>query len=149
MKPVRAEFKIRDPQPSDLNFITSSFLKSMKKESSLGRQCSVPVFYREFNEVIDYILSVSTILIACENDNESAILAFLIYQGKTIHYAYTKSTMRRFEIVKEMLKSVFPDREGLQYSHNTNDMKKISKRHPELIFNPFCLYRKLPNANAT
>lgn len=140
-----AAFKIREPLPSDLNFITSSFLKSMKKESSLGRSCSVRVFFKEFNEVIDYILSVSTVLIACENEHANTILGYLIFEDKTIHYAYTKSDMRRFEIAKELIRFVFPDERSLQFSQNTNDMKAIAKKYPELIFNPFSLYRKIPN----
>ena len=117
----------------------------MKKESSLGRSCSVRVFFKEFNEVIDYILSVSTVLIACENEHANTILGYLIFEDKTIHYAYTKSDMRRFEIAKELIRFVFPDERSLQFSQNTNDMKAIAKKYPELIFNPFSLYRKIPN----
>lgn len=142
------DFKIRDPHPSDLNFITSSFLKSMKKESSLGRACSIRVFFKEFNEVIDYILSISTILIACEKENENAILGYILYQNKTIHYAYVKSGMRRFQITKDLIAHAFPGETALQYSQTTNSSKLIAKKYPELIFNPFCLYRKLSNENA-
>ena len=138
------DFKIRSPEPKDLNFITSTFLKSMKTESSLGRSTRSKIFFKEFNEVLDYILSVSTTLIACEKDTESTILAYLIYENETIHYCYVRPSVRRFEIAKDLLLYVYPDKQDVYFSQNTNDSKKICKKYPELVFNPFTLYRKLP-----
>lgn len=135
-------FKIRDPKPQDLNFITSTFLKSMKKESPLGRQCSVRVFYKEFTEVIDYILSVSKTLVACTLQDDDVILGYLIFEPHVIHYCFTKHAFRGLGIAKGLISHALPESKILTFSQNTNSAKRITENHEEMIFNPFTLYKR-------
>lgn len=135
-------FKIRSPKASDLNFIQSSFLKSMKSESNLGRSCSTRVFFGEFPKIIDRILSVSEILVACKDDEEDVIFGYLIFEPEVIHYAYVKSGLRRLDVARDLVTKAFPQAKSVSFSMNTNDAKKIREKYPELIFNPFVLYQK-------
>lgn len=134
--------QIRPPKPSDLNFIQSTFLKSMKRESSLGRSCSVRVFFKEFPQVIDHILARSKCILACYKHEPDAILGYLIFEPDIIHYAYVRDTCRGYELAKELLKTAMPDAKSVSFTFNTNTAKMINKKHPELIHNPFLLFKK-------
>ena len=135
------KLKIRPPKPSDLNFIQATFYKSMRRESTLGRQCSGRVF-KQFQEVVDYILSISTIIVSCVEESEDAIIGYLIYQPEVVHYAYVRPSSQRLDVAKEMIKHAFPEAKTITFSLNTNSAKKISDSHPEMIFNPFVLYKR-------
>jgi hypothetical protein len=132
----------RTPKPTDLNFITSTFAKSIKSDSSLGRSCLSTVFFSEFPKVIDHILSKSNILIACDNDQEDAILGYIIHEPNIIHYAYVKSALRNLGIFKRMINIVIEDKKNMYFSFNTKSSKAISNKLPQLIFNPFFNYKK-------
>lgn len=136
------QIKLRPPKPSDLNFIQSTFSKCIKKESSLGRSCSTKVFYSEFAQVIDHLLSNSSVSVACNPDNEDQIFGYMIHDPSTIHFVFIKSIYQNLNIAKEMIQEIFPDEKVLSFSFSTNASKKISNTHPNLIFNPFSLYRK-------
>ena len=135
----------RTPKESDLNFIHSTFLKSIQKESALGRGCSTRVFFSEFPKVIDYILFNSKVLLAVFNEDPNFIYGYLVYQGDTVHYAFTRASSRNLGIAKALIKEVFPDKKSLTFSFKTNSSKKITLKYPELIFNPFNLYMKGAN----
>jgi len=140
---MRTEFKIRQPRSSDLNFIFSSFSKSMKNESDIGKACRSRVFFTEFQKVIDRLLNKSSVLIACANEVENTILGYLIYEPDLcIHYAWVRPTCRKYDIARDLVKQAFPKDKEIQFTLNTTDAKKIAKKYPELIFNPFILYKK-------
>lgn len=143
MRPeVQQEIEIRGPRPTDLNFIQSTFLKSMKDESPVGRACTTRVFFKEFPQVIDHLLSKSQILIASYREAPDTILGYLIYEPEVIHYAYVRPSCRGYRIAREMIDTAFPGAKTLTFSQTTNMAKQIRKNHPELIFNPFVLYMK-------
>lgn len=118
-------------------------MKSLKGESALGRQTSIRVFFAEFLKVMDSILSRSKVLVACEKDNHDTILGYLVFElPDTIHYAYTKAALRRLNICKDLVKTAFPDSKSLNFTFNTNDAKSIVEKYPELIHNPFTVFRR-------
>ena len=139
--------KIRPPKPTDLNFIQSTFLKSMKRESTLGAQCAGDLFFNEFQKVVDRILSRSKIVVACVSENEDSILGYLIFEPECIHYAYVRPSSRLLDIAKDMVHEAFPDAKSIKYSLTTNDSRQIQKKHPELVCNPFALYQRGAHAN--
>lgn len=138
----RSEIKFRAPKATDLNFIQSTFLKSMKKESSLGRSCTTRVFFCEFPKVIDHVLSISKVLIAHFDSEPDLILGYLIYEPECVHYLYTKASFRNFNVARELINEAFPEAKSLSFSLNTNASKRICEKFPELIHNPFLLYQK-------
>lgn len=136
------QIQIRQPKPSDLSFIQATFSKCIKNESNLGRSCSPKIFFREFNQVVDNLLSKSEVAIACSQENEDVILGYMIYESDTIHFVFVKSAFRQMGIAKELVEHAFNDKEKIYCSFSTNDSKRIKDRYPNLIFNPFSLYSK-------
>lgn len=139
-------FLIRQPRKSDLNLIQNSFAKTMKTESRLGRSCSSKLFYSKFQNIIDYILDRSSILIAAAPEDHDVILGYLIYEPGIIHYAFVKYPFRRLNIIKDLVHHAFPDAKSLEFSLWTNSAKAILQKHEDqLIHNPFHLYKGLNN----
>lgn len=137
------EFKIRPPKPTDLNFIFSSFSKSMKNESDIGRACKSSIFFTEFQKVIDLLLEKSAVIIACSPEEEDAIIAYLIFSpGVAVHYVWVRPSCRRKNIAKDLITEAFPEAKQVVYTLNTSDAKKIAKDYPELTYNPFILFKK-------
>lgn len=137
-KPV----KIREPKASDLNFIQSTFLKSMKRESHLGRSCSSQVFFSEFPKVIDYILDRSKTLIAHFDEEPDLILGYIIYELECAHYVYVKAPYRGHKIGWDLIHSAFPESKTLTFTLNTKASKKYCEQYSNLIHNPFFLFKK-------
>lgn len=139
-----AAFTIRPAEAEDLNFIYDSFLKSMKYDSNLGKNCRDRIFFKEFPKVIDSILSRSTTLMAIGNDAPYPILAYLIYEGRTAHYAFTKELMRKEGICATLLTHAFGDKRDFFISHKTNTLKPLLLRESfkEVTFNPFINYER-------
>ena len=137
------DYLIRKAKPSDLNFILATFSKSMKSDSGLGRSTSNRVFFAGFTEVIDYILSIATIIIAHELDNQDTILGYLIYQNPDIiFYAYTKELFQEMGIARGLVDYAFPEGKALYFTCLTKDARNINSKYPELIYDPFILFKR-------
>lgn len=138
-------FLIRPAQASDLNFIYDSFLKSLKYDSSLGKSTRDRIFFHEFPRVIDAILDRSEVLIAQGLDAPYPILSYLIYEGNTAHYSFTKEPMRRLGLLKALVDKAFPDHQNdFEISHKTNQLKQIlmNPKYENIMFNPFINYKR-------
>jgi len=135
-------FKIRPPKPSDLNFIFATFSNAMKTDSDLGRSCRSSVFFPNFQKIIDNLLSNAKILIACSPEEENVIVSYLIYDPNRLYFAFTRPSCRKQGLARELIHSAFPHAKQLFFTLNTNDAKKISRIHPELIYDPFVLFKQ-------
>lgn len=137
------KLKIRPPKPSDLNFIFASFSNSMKRESELGRSCRSSVFFTQFQKIIDRLLENAAIIIACSSEEENFIVGYLIYDEPfTIHFTFVRPSCRMKNVARDLIDVAFDsDSRQLEFTLNTNDAKKISKKYPELIHNPFVLFK--------
>lgn len=139
---------IRKIKPEDLSFIFDAFRESFKNDSKLGKSCRTSIFNREFNKVIDYILSTATVAIACAKEDINTILGFIIYQGQEIiHYVFIKSGFRQLRLASVLMAYAFgPDYEARIYQASlmTEYAKKLLKKKPNLKIdaNPFILYRQ-------
>lgn len=114
----------------------------MKNESPLGRSCSTRVFFPEFSQVIDHLLLNAKTIVACNEEHPQTIFGYMIFDPDVVHYVFVKAAFRRFEIARDLIAHAFPGAKSLQYSQNTNAARAISAKYPELIFNPFVLYKR-------
>ena len=117
----------------------------MKQESPLGRSCSQATFFKNFQQVIDHILEVSEILIACKTDEPEVIFGYAIFQPQDVpilHYIFVKAAFRRLGIAKTLCFAAFPERKAILHTMNTHSSKQICPDKPQFIFNPFILYKK-------
>lgn len=139
---------LRPAQATDIAFIYSTWLNSYRTDSDLGKSCKKSVFFNEYKEVIDNILSNSgtEILVAALPNDESVILGYLVYQATPsicIHYCFIKESFRRFGIAKELVNSL-PKQNSYVISHKTYTLNHIIQQNQVFTYNPFILYKKSP-----
>lgn len=139
--------QFRQAMPDDIPFIYSSFSKSMKNDSSLGRSCRAKIFFREFTQTIDKILLRSKTLIACYSSDPKVIIGYLIYEPNIAHYVLIKEPFRKCGIAKRLIGQAFGDLKEFSYTHRTHHIKPIVEKYPDLNFNPFLL-NKEPHATS-
>lgn len=135
-------YLIREPKKTDLNFIMNSFLRSIKRESSLGRATLAQIYFPNMQKVLDRILARSSVLIACSEEIEDCILGYLIFEKELIHYCYVVPGCQEQGIAKDLVKQGLGVLPQYIFTINTDYSKKIAKTHKHLIYNPFPLFNK-------
>lgn len=137
---------IRPANPSDISFIYSTWLKSFKYDSILGKSLRSSVFFTNYREVIDYILEDddTEVNILYTPENENVILGYIVYTQKNyfLHYVYVKEDFRQFGVARQLLKSCLFDSEVIEYTHLTFTAQKILQNQSGFVYNPFNLYKR-------
>lgn len=138
-------WSIRKAQPTDIPFIYSSWLKSFRHNSLLGKSSiRTSVFYENYREILDFLLAKSNILVACLSDEPEVILGYLVYEPEIVHYSFVKEPFRHLGIATNLLaKADLPSFKPVCYSHLTSGLSRtISEKYPNFIYNPFVLYQR-------
>jgi hypothetical protein len=139
------EWDIRNVREDDLPHIYSTWIKSMRYGSMLGKSCRGGLFSSEYTQVIDYILNEddSDITVACHKEDPHVVFGYLVYQPDALHFAYVKQEFRKFGILKSLIEeSGFKLNKLPCFTHRTLCLKQITAKYPDLIYNPFKLYKR-------
>lgn len=138
---INSNFSIREAVGEDLPFIYSTWARSYRYDSPIGRSCKNSIFFPAFNKVIDHILSQSStqVALAVKPDQPHVLFGYMVHQPDVVHYAFTKEAFWNHGIAKALLTHLG----GAKfYSHKTMTAQPILKRFPDLSFNPFVLYKQ-------
>lgn len=137
---------IRDAQPSDLPFIYSSWLKSYKHDSKLGRSIRSSIFFENYREVLDKLLLNSSIKIISAPNDSNVILGYLVYsydlnKDLIIHYCFVKQPFRRLGLANTLINSV---NLGFRVicTHITNEIQSHALNELSYEYNPILLYKR-------
>jgi GNAT superfamily N-acetyltransferase len=138
-------WRVRKAYESDIAFIYKSWIDSYADTWDVAKS----VFGREYKEVIDCILTYPTseIAVACKADEPDIIFGYMIYEEQTqigpylVHYVYVKEAFRKFGIAKHLIQNLKMKNDFL-ITHRTDLAKKILKKHPQVVYNPFILFYK-------
>ena len=138
---------IRKAKPSDIAFVYDTFLNSVKHCSSLGKSCRSRVFFEEYKQVIDKLLTQSKTTVACLPNNEDVIVGYMISsEPLTVHFIFIKEIFRDLGVATSLIRDAFPDLDlrmhNLTYTHRTYDGDRLIRHRQEFIYNPFLLYKK-------
>lgn len=134
---------IRKPRSQDLDFIYATWLNSYFGDSCYYHSVRKSVYKREYAKIIDRLLSISSILIACKPDDEIVIYGYLVFEPRTIHYCYIKEAFRFSGMAKALIATGVGKLDYVQVSHQTNKLKPILEKYPFLTYNPFILFKDL------
>ncbi len=134
-------WNFREAKEDDLPFIYSTWCRSYRYDSPIGRACKNSIFFPNFNKVIDHILGLpdNKVLVACDKTFDHVVFGYMVHQPDIIHYAFTKEAFFKFGIAKSLLEELGGAK---YYTHKTMNISPIVKKHQELIFNPFLLYKQ-------
>ena len=138
-------YKIRLASPDDISFIYSSWLKSYRFGSHVGKQTRSMVFFEEYREIIDTILARSSVIVACLEDDPHIILGYVVSEPGIVHYGFIKESFREMGIFNKLLDISQPNKDAnIIYTHMTillhSFINKTSKSH--WLYDPFKLYWK-------
>lgn len=137
---------IRQAMPSDIPFIYSSWLKSFKNNSDLGKEMRSSVFFTNYKLIIDRLLQQSEILVACMSEDPSVIYGYFVYETFFLddafmaHYCFIKEDFRKFGIASDLLKHSHLNQKRFEYSHKTDMLSKLNLDNH--TYNPLALYKK-------
>lgn len=120
---------IRYMQPGDKDFIMDSWIKGQYHGSPYWSQMPKQLFYIEASRLFQKILARASVRIAFLGDLD---IAYVVYEGETLYWAYTKADYRNQGIIKLLTK----DLTITTVTSSTLPGASITKRK-KLTFNPF------------
>lgn len=141
-EPNKPSVRLRVANEEDIPFIFSSWLKSYK--NSLFA-CRLPntIYYTEHHKLIERILKVSDVIVACNNDDPSQVYGWACASKVDgifcLHYLYVKHSFRNLGIGSILFNSYEHDSStaGL-YTQHTRPMETFAPKH-NLIYHPYIL----------
>lgn len=137
------EWTIRQAEPSDIDFIYATFLKSFHYDS-WTKSIAKSIYFDNYKRVVDHILSNSEIKVACKKEDENVIFGYFIFDSNegVAHYMFIKEQFRRFGIAKSLFENAFHADANVDCTHKTRMSLPIYRTKTNLVFNPFHLFIK-------
>ena len=142
---MEEQWVIRKANPSDISFIYSTWLKSYRHNSAVGKSgIRKSVYFENYREVVDHLLQKSTVFVACLPDELDVVLGYLVFEERVIHYCFVKEAFRLLEIATDLIRFAdFPQNKETYYTHVTNNLSRvISQKFPNFTYNPFIIYKR-------
>lgn len=134
------EWMIRPPRKEDIEFIYSTWTRSYRHGSAVGKSLNKDSeFYPEYNKVIDWLLSQpdSSVHVLSLQDQPEIILAYAVSQKKVLHFIFVKEAFKNLGLEEALLKEIGKIE---VYTHKTVSIKKIMQKYAKAMYNPFLLY---------
>jgi hypothetical protein len=127
-------FKIRKAKGEDIDYITSTWLRSVYEHSR--HDFKKDVFYPNHNRMIKERLPFLKCLVACNPEDEDQIYGYLVFNPGVVHFAYTKSFFRRFGVFNGLIKEAGINPVEIHASHKGPMYEFLKSKH-QIIFNPY------------
>jgi len=139
---VDASLRFREATENDRPFILDSWLKSYRKGSPEARVVHGLIYYAGQSEMAQTLLKRSHTLLACDAEHPDEIWAWLCFEvlptrAAVIHYAYTKSALRRFGLQARLLKVVRGLAPGAAFHTHQTDVGALVGAKYGSTFNPY------------
>ncbi len=139
---VECAYKIRSAVPSDVDYIYSSWAKSFRLNSGLGKSVRKSIYFREFHALIDHILDHSQVLVASD-DTDLAIFGYIVFElPNIIHYVFVKESFQGFGLAKKLIKQAMPKESKYLSTHWTKAANDLLYGSDIIDHNPFLLFKK-------
>jgi ribosomal protein S18 acetylase RimI-like enzyme len=132
--------QIRSYLPEDTNFLYNSWLKSFRESINCIEN---EIFFKNHTKLLDKILKVSEVFIACNPEDEDQIFGYVVRQKlgeiSIIHYIYVKHTYRRLGF-GNMMMDLFKAGQDIPHvtTHHTRMMDVVGEKW-NLVFDPYLL----------
>ena len=132
--------KLRKLLPSDIEFITSTWLKSYRSGSLTAKKMKKDVYFPEHHKLIHDALVNFKVLVACNPEEQDQVFAWIVYDNKgydLVHYIYCKKIYREFYVVSKLLEEIKKS-DICIYTHD-NQKKALETFYniENLVFNPY------------
>lgn len=111
---------LRPPNPNDLNFIYSSWLKSYNDDNYYN-PIKGPAYFGYQKLLINKLLNQSIVTIACNPEDNEQIFGYTVYEigldNLIIHYCYVKYNFRRLGVCRSMVEAIRLPRLSSNFFH--------------------------------
>lgn len=90
--------KVRDYNPNtDTSFIYSTWLKGVRWGNSEYTKIPEHYFFKTYQKIVEEIMQRPNLQLklACFKDDPEVILAYIAFEGSTLHWAFTKPAWRK------------------------------------------------------
>lgn len=124
----------RPANQNDRAFIYSTILKGLFHGVPLYGEIEKTAFFTNYSKIIDGLLQVADIRVACLVDDPDVIVGYMICRGDVIDWAFTKQAWRG----KGVQKLLAGDSIFRVCTHLTPPGNAIRKKY-KIEFNPFAL----------
>lgn len=113
---------VRAMREEDRAFVLDSWVRSYIGKTDGDGYDDRGELRRDYTPVVRDLLSRCTVLVACLEDEPSAIVGWLAVEGDVLHYALVKPRWRKLGIARWLLADYAPLR--VVYTHRTSDADK-------------------------
>lgn len=99
------KFKVRGPEPGDLNFILSTWLKGFYFGNEwLKKHVEAKAYFEFFEEIAKAVLTRADteVRVSCLEEDENVILGYSIIEGTCLHFVFVKEPWRKLGIAKAL-----------------------------------------------
>lgn len=130
-------FETRKLRGSDIEFITSTWLKNYRAKSKFAKSMKRDVFMKEHHDLVKDAISRSWVLVACNKENPDHIMGYLVASRdlKEFHYVYIKGAFRGFGIASKLIES---SKQGDSCTVTHEGMENFFRRfYDDVTYNPY------------
>lgn len=160
---------VRFANPSDINFITSSWLKSFR-DGYFNGTVSNRVYYNQHHKILESLVPRASVLVACNAEQPDQIFGWICFEvldrHLVLHYLYVKDAFRQIGMAQKLFDFVMDSQEldliknRVLTTHQTEKSKNFihgsrsgkpsyEERHKERpiewLYNPYMLFYTLPD----
>lgn len=133
-------------EESDLSFIFSTWLRNYKYSSTgFAQEIDKETYYAHHNRVIRGLIDRGCFGVVCvDRLDPKVIYGYIVFEdtpvGRIFHYAYVKKAFRGLGLFKNLGKEAKVSFTASQYTHQTDDLKKMITKHGWTCkYNPYLM----------
>jgi hypothetical protein len=129
---------VRDMVDTDVSFVYSSWLKSLRPHSKVLKY----LFFLGQHRLIESLLARPGVSVGviCLDESPEVILGWICHEFGIVHYLYVKSEFRRLGLANKMLQDRKLTDDGVAYTHHTPAVQFFNKINA--VYDPYLLWRK-------
>lgn len=94
---------VRAVQMDDGPFIYSTWLRGLYYGNDWFRKIDKTSFFDKYRIVVNNLLTRSTVRVACLEDDQDVIVAYVVYSGNCLHWVYVKKDWRKLGIATALI----------------------------------------------
>lgn len=129
------ELKVRKLRDDDLPFIASTWIDHVAAIKYF-RKCPRRIIKENLFEKVKAIAKSRSVLVSCSSEDDNQIFGYIIYNGESLHFLYTKLLYRGMGIASALLSQCGQEFKQVTTQSDDRWFRKYMQKH-NMIFNPW------------
>ncbi len=142
--------QIREGRPSDIPFVTNSWLKSFRANGAFSQSVPNDIYYQQHHKILESIIPRGLLLVLCNPEDPDQIIGWTLIERQPeiliLHYIYIKNSLRRNGLMNTLLGEVERhEQPRFRFTtHMTQSWDALNPKKRGFIYNPYYLFSSLP-----